>query len=193
MIIKMKNLFVITLLALGSLALTGCSKTASESICTIHGTVPDPSKEGKKIFLIPMFGKQDAEHVDSTVIKDGKFEFRSDSAEMKIIRLDYHYRDNVQELLVVTEPGELQVAIGPDSRCSGTPQNDSLQVWKDNIIRLNKAYNLLRMQNDRQPSDSAAARMKEMQAEFKSFNHAFYSRQPAGIFKDFLKKTMGEQ
>lgn len=36
MIIKMKNLFVITLLALGSLALTGCSKTASESICTIR-------------------------------------------------------------------------------------------------------------------------------------------------------------
>ena len=192
MIIKMRNLLIISLLALGSLALTGCSKTASESICTIHGTVPDPSKEGKKIFLIPMFGKQDAEHVDSTVIKDGKFLFRSDSAEMKIIRLDYHYRDNVQELLVVTEPGELRVTIGPDSRCSGTPQNDSLQVWKDNIIHRNKAYNLLRLQYDRQPSDSAAARMKKMQADYKSFNHAFYSRQPAGILKDFLKKMVGE-
>ena len=36
-----------------------------------------------------------------------------------------------ENLLVITEPGETYVTIGPVSSSRGTPQNDSLQVWKN--------------------------------------------------------------
>ncbi len=172
--------------------LCGCSSLDSHSACRIHGAVPDKTKEGIKIFLVPVDGIQDAAHVDSTVIKDGKFSFDKDTTGMYIIRLDYHYRDNVQELLVVTEPGDVNVTIGPNSTTGGTPQNDSLQSWKDRIIRRNMNYNRLLFQYDRHPSDSLAAALKSLQKEYVLFNKTFYSRQPAGVFKDFLRRMTGE-
>lgn len=186
----MRNLFIISIFVLTLLTLTGCNNTASTTESHISGVVTDPGKEGKKIFLVPVDGLQDAAHVDSTVIKNGKFEFTKDSTAMEVIRLDYHFRENVQELLVVTEPGEVKVTIGPNGTTAGTPQNDSLQVWKDNIIRLNTTYNRLRMQNDKAPKDSITQRLKAMQAEYKAFNKAFYDRQPEGVFKDFLKRFL---
>lgn len=186
----MRNLFIISALALLLLSLSGCSKKTSPTESHISGVVTDASKEGKKIFLVPVDGLQDAAHVDSTVIKDGKFEFTKDSTAMEVIRLDYHFRENVQELLVVTEPGEIEVTIGPNSTTAGTPQNDSLQVWKDQIIRFNTTYNRLRMQNDSLHNDSITQRLKAMQAEYKALNKAFYERQPEGVFKDFLKRLV---
>ena len=189
----MRNLYIYSILACCLFVFLGCSSSSRSAECRIHGIVPDKSKEGIKVFLVPVDGVQDAAHVDSTVIKDGKFEFTKDSTGMGVIRLDYHYRDNVQELLVVTEPGDVNVTIGPNSTTAGTPQNDSLQAWKDQIIRRNVAYNQLRYQNDRHPSDSATNKLKAMQKDYLSFNKAFRSRQPAGVFKDFLKRITGEK
>lgn len=188
----MKKLFIFCLLALGLVSYTGCSKTGGNGECHISGVVPDQTKAGKKIFLVPVDGIQDAAHVDSVVIKDGKFAFDKDSTGMYVIRLDYHYRDNVQELLVVTEPGEVKVTIGPNSTTAGTPQNDSLQVWKDQVITRNIAYNKLRYQNDKHPVDSVTNRLKEMQKEYAAFNKAFCNRQPDGVFKNFLRRITGE-
>lgn len=184
----MRRILIFSLLALGLITYASCEKQSNKNTCHISGIVTDSTKNGKKIFLVPVDGAQDAAHVDSTVIKDGKFEFTKDSTGMEIIRLDYHYRDNVQELLVVTEPGEVKVTIGPNSTSSGTPQNDSLQAWKDNIIRRNIAYNRLRMQNDKTPNDSITEKLKTMQEEYKTFNKAFRDRQPNGVFKNFLAR-----
>ena len=49
------------------------------------------------------------ETVDSVVIENGTFEFTSDLNEMKVIRVDYHFRSGVQDLLVVSEPGVLRL------------------------------------------------------------------------------------
>lgn len=189
----MKKLFAVCLLTLGIVCYAGCTKSGNDNVCRILGVVLDSTKEGKKIFLVPVDGPQDAAHVDSAVIKDGKFEFTKDSTGMEIIRLDYHFRDNVQELLVVTEPGEVNVVIGPNSTTAGTPQNDSLQVWKDQIIRRNNAYNQLRLKNDKSPTDSVTRQLKEMQREYLSFNKTFRARQPEGVFKDFMKRMTGEK
>lgn len=170
------------------MVMAGC-KPASKGTCRIHGIMESSRWDGKKIFLVPMFGLQDAAHVDSVVIKDGKFEFTADTTEMKVIRIDYHYRDGVQDLLVVSEPGDIAVAIGANSVSSGTPQNDSLQVWKDQMMKFNTEYNKLRMQARQAGSeDILMTKGKEIQMQLRDFNAAFTKRQTSGVFKDFLQK-----
>ena len=114
----------------------------SLSSCTrgqyrIHGRVTSPELEGIQVFLVPL-GHEDAEHVDSVHIHNYEFSFTGDTQWMCDIRLDKRHRDKGQSLLVVTEPGDIYVTIGPDSVGGGTPQNDSLQVWKDLTIRQNR-------------------------------------------------------
>lgn len=90
---KMMLLMVIALMTVTSMVVMAGCKSAEKGNCRIHGTMESNRWDGKKIFLVPMFGLQDAAHVDSVVIKDGKFEFVADTTEMKVIRIDYHYRD----------------------------------------------------------------------------------------------------
>ena len=77
------------------------------------------------------------ETVDSMVVADGKFAFTADTCDLRVIRVDYHFRIGVQDLLVITEPGDLVVNIDSISSCKGTPQNDSLQAWKERTERFN--------------------------------------------------------
>lgn len=112
----------------------------TDTTCRIHGTVGIEQLNGKRIFLVPLFGPQTAEYVDSVVIKDGKFEFVTDSAKMFKILVDYHFRAGVQTLLVVGEPGDIQVKIDSISSAGGAPQNDSLQVWKEITEQFNHDY-----------------------------------------------------
>ena len=59
------------------------------------------------------------------------FEFRGTEEKMADIRIERFKRLGNENLLVITEPGETYVTIGPVSSSRGTPQNDSLQVWKN--------------------------------------------------------------
>lgn len=125
----MKKLLGLLLLAF---ILVGCSQKAAQSgKCVIKGRVANPSLEGKRIFLVPMYGPKDSAHVDSVEIKDGNFEFHKDSVMLAKILLDYRYRFNTQTLLVVTDPGVVEVIIDSVSSAKGTPQNEVLQRWKE--------------------------------------------------------------
>jgi len=106
--------------------------------CRIHGTAPK-KLENVRIFLVPL-KDQSKEAVDSIEIKNGRFEFVTTKRVVADIRLDYHYRDGIQNLLVVTEPGDIYVTIDSVSSSKGTPQNDSLQWWKDLTISHNQQY-----------------------------------------------------
>lgn len=105
----------------------------------IHGRVTSNELEDVQVFLVPL-GHETAEFVDSVHIHDHEFFFQGDEHWMCEIRLSKYHRDKGQNLLVVTEPGDIYVTIGPDSRGGGTPQNDSLQVWKDLTIRRNTVF-----------------------------------------------------
>ncbi len=185
-VIAMVAIGLMTAISMGVMA--GC-KSAEKGTCHIHGTMESSRWDGKKIFLVPMFGLQDAAHVDSVVIKDGKFEFTADTVEMKVIRVDYHYRDGVQDLLLVSEPGDVDVTIGANSISGGTPQNDSLQVWKDQQMKFHSEYMKLRMQARQEGSDAILmAKGKEIQNALRAYNVEFAKRMTPGVFKDFLDK-----
>lgn len=108
----------------------------------IHGRVTSNELEGVKVFLVP-YGHEERENVDSTLIHNHEFSFKGNKHWMCTVRLIAHERYKGQDLLVATEPGDIFVTIGPDSRGGGTPLNDSLQVWKDLTIEHNRLYGQL--------------------------------------------------
>lgn len=131
----MNKKHILTAWVIAATAFAGCTSTPKEeSLCHIHG-IANERFEGKKIFLVPVNGPATTETVDSVVITDGRFEFVSEPGEMKVIRIDYRYRTGVEDLLVVMEPGEVEVTIDTISSGKGTPQNNTLQQWKEQTLQ----------------------------------------------------------
>ena len=152
----MRKILLGMAVALTVIMMTGCGKSQSAvegGQCRIHGTISQQYND-KRIFLVPLTGPQTAEYVDSIEVKDGKFEFTTDTLMMAKILVDYHYRMGVQPLLVVTEPGDVQVTIGEISSATGTPQNDSLQQWKMATETHNSQLMQLRQQSKDEQADS---------------------------------------
>ncbi len=187
-----KILSVLVVVALAALV-ASCESSSRGDVCLIDGTT-NPRFDNKKIFLVPLYGPQDAPHVDSVVVKDCRFHFEKDTTEIAVIRLDYHVRTGVQDLLVVTEPGQLTVTIDSVSDAHGTPQNDSLSKWK----AMSTEYNRARVQCVRaaraaqQAGDSAtvarlAAEMDSLYTHHKQQTRSLAARLPDGVLKDFLE------
>lgn len=178
-------------MALGAMMFVGCQKSKD---CQIHGTVVGEQYEGKRIFLVPFTGPATAETVDSIEIKDGKFEFTPDSMQMYKILLDYHYRFGTQPLIVVAEPGEIKVTIDTISSAVGTPQNDSLQVWKELTEKHQREYGaLMRLVNAKvkQNDTIEAAKVKEqaqrIHVAYKNRTRAMAANMEGTILGSFLK------
>ena len=126
----------------------------------IHGRVTSNDLEGVRVFLVPV-GHEEPENVDSLEIHNHEFSFKGKKHWMCAIRLHRLYRDKGQNLLVATEPGDIYVTIGPNSTGGGTPQNDSLQVWKDLTIEKNLRYGELWEAGRKDLADSLQAAYKE--------------------------------
>jgi hypothetical protein len=185
----------VAMMATLALALAGCQPSApQQGTCVIKGSIPE-AWNGKKIFLVPMNGPQDSLHVDSVVIENGQFEFTKDTCQLEVIRVDYHYRQGVQDLLLLTEPGTLTVSIGANSTSSGTPQNDSLQAWKTLTERQNQDAAPYRIQlreaaktGDAQAKEEAEAKLKDLRRAYKQRTRQMAANLPEGDLKDFLGK-----
>ncbi len=132
----MRKIFYLLMVLFG-MGLVCCSKSNEEYI--VKGSTTQSRLNGERVFLVP-YGSptiEDSIGVDSTVIKDGKFEFRSRKGEyLARVTVDKRVRHGTQDLLIVTEPGEITVVIDSVSIGGGTPQNEALQSWKD--MKLNR-------------------------------------------------------
>lgn len=110
----------------------GCCGNPKEEY-VVKGSTSQERLEGERVFLVP-YGSptiEDSIGVDSTVIKNGKFEFRGHKGEfLARVTMDKRVRYGTQDLLIVTEPGEITVIIDSVSSGTGTPQNNVLQAWK---------------------------------------------------------------
>ena len=162
--------------------------------CHITGTVNGEQYEGKYIFLVPNSGPATVETVDSVEITNGKFHFEPDSMQMYKILLDYHYRLDLQPLLVVGEPGTIEVIIDSISHATGTPQNDSLEQWKVQTEIHNRELYKMRMYiKDLQGRfDTVQAKYILQRADSFHLVYKNYTRQLAknmkeGVLHDFLK------
>ena len=165
--------------AVAAVCMLGCQHPTTDGKCHIRGTVNGPEYEGKRIFLVPLTGPATAETVDSMEIKGGKFEFSPDTMQMYKILLDYHYRYGTQPLLVVAEPGNINVVIDSISHATGTPQNDSLEKWKEATEKHNSEYVMLYRAQKKAQADSVHAR-------YKQFTRRMAANMKEGTLHDFL-------
>ena len=162
--------------------------------CRIHGTVVGEQYEGKLVFLVPLKGSATLETVDSVVIRDGRFEFRADSMKLYKILLDYHFRYGTQSLLVVGEPGDIEVIIDSISHGKGTPLNDSLEKWRLVTEQHNQVFGPLNQRiyqenlaGHHEVADSLRAISDSIHLEYKNFTRQMSENLQPGALHDFLK------
>lgn len=141
---------IIIMLLAGAVMLASCSQ---EKGYVIYGTVSNPELEGAQVFLVPLENPV-KETIDSVVIHNQMFEFRGTEEKMADIRIERYKRYGNENLLVVTEPGETFVTIGQVSSGRGTPQNDSLQVWKNLTMQYYQQSGSLRKQGMKAEADA---------------------------------------
>lgn len=115
--------------------LVGCSAPEDPNTFVIEGQLvcseDKPIADSTILYLVPVKGPH-PRPVDSVyVCKDGRFRFEGNVEQMAVLRLAWRVRYGTQELLVCTEPGTIHVTLGEKSSSYGTPQNDSLQAWKE--------------------------------------------------------------
>ncbi|PZX16822.1 uncharacterized protein DUF4369 [Breznakibacter xylanolyticus] len=137
-------------LAMLMFCIYGCSEGAR---FVIRGQLQGAQYDGEKIYMVPIENAS-LHRIDSTVIKNGQFWFDgvADTIEIYVLRARPLLRLQLQELLVVKEPGDIQVTLSENSVASGTSLNDSLQMWKREKMQLDSLYysyyNKIRHSND---------------------------------------------
>jgi hypothetical protein len=127
-VFKMKKIFISIALLI---FVFGCSKG---NMLIISGKT-DVKYDGTKVYLVPL-PNPIADIVDSAIIKKGKFVFkkRADSVYISHITVSRKANAPIERLLIVVEPGELNVLLDTISCASGTTLNDKLQGWKDTTV-----------------------------------------------------------
>ena len=182
-------------IALAAVTMMFSCQSANNGKCRINGVVNGEQYEGKRIFLVPMYGPKTAEYVDSMELTNGQFHFEPDSAQMYKILLDYHYRFGLQPLLIVGEPGTIEVIIDSISHATGTPQNDSLEKWKVQteihnlqLAKMRKNIADLQMKGDTVQAQYLAQRADSFHLAYKNYTRRLAKNLKEGVLYDFLKE-----
>ena len=175
------------------LALVICSCSLNDE-CRIHGTLPSDKYDGNYIFLVPVFNT-DSVGVDSTKIVGREFELVTSKHVVADIRLPYRVRYGIQNLLVVTEPGDVFASIDTISKGWGTPQNDSIQMWKNSTMNFRSRYaSFSRAAHEAQQSGDTVSygafksQMESVREEYIRQTHALADNMEGSILSDFLNR-----
>jgi hypothetical protein len=130
LIVMMRN-FVFFILFVCCLA--ACNNEKKDSNYRISGNVAYAGIKMDSVWVylesVTTNGKE--RFKDSVRLVNGSFVFTGNKERLASIHLPRAYRYLYQELLVVTENGNIHVSIDEKSAGFGTPQNDSLQLWKN--------------------------------------------------------------
>lgn len=169
------------------LAFASCK---TESTYTIEGTLPNSNYDGEFIFLTPLVNAT-RERVDSTFISGGRFRFTGLAAdsEMFVLRTRPILRFELQELLLVKEQGTTQVQIGSISSATGTPLNDSMQLWKDKLSSFDSLNYLLASQfegADPDQKQKLITQSDSLKLEINRFNYQFVLNNQQNVVGKFV-------
>ncbi len=188
------NSLIIAALAVIATACGTGSKTSDDGLCHIHGTIPE-KWNGVRVFLVPTSGPATAETVDSTVIEDGRFEFVKDTMGLYDLRVDYRHRLGLQQLVVVTEPGDVYADLGSWSSARGTEQNDSLQVWKEWTEKKQAGFVALKdsLKSVGVSGDAMKLEIEAFREKNRVRDREFYNNLKPCLLKDELKRNYGSR
>lgn len=174
------------------LVLIGCQ---TDPQFVLKGQLPDKTYDGELMYLVPIENAP-IERVDSAFIVDGTFRFRSTTrnSEIYVIRAKPVLRFNLQELLVVKEPGIVTVNIGKKSSATGTALNDSLQQWKEKKAVADFLYeDLMHQLKTDTIADQAVLKQKadSLIVRITDFHYNFVRNNRNNVVGKFVNKMMG--
>ncbi|SHJ53895.1 protein of unknown function [Bacteroides stercorirosoris] len=140
--------------------INGCH-TAEKRTMNIEGIISS-AHDGQIMYLVPR-PHPTPETVDSTYITNGTF-FFSIPADSGIYDLTISRQADayVQRLLIIAEEGTLHANMGTNSSSSGTPLNNQLQHWKEQMETTAKETTLLSLKiNKNKENDIVTTTLKE--------------------------------
>lgn len=192
--------FIYLLLALVCTGVFSCKKENEEYV--VKGSTTQERLNGHRVFIVP-YGSptiEDSIGVDSTVIENGKFEFRSRKGEyLARVTMDRKVRYGTQDLLIVTEPGIINIVIDSVSSGTGTPQNDALQQWKDlkenrDNVHWNQSQHIkyLREQGDTVYANSLADSLRNFNLHYLNQVHEIMRGLGSGTAYNLLRQSYGD-
>lgn len=170
------------------LLLASCTNPANEFV--IEGSLPSNKYDGEWMYLVPM-GPHTPADVDSVMITNGTFTLKGSEERMRVLRVRHRLRFYIQELLVVTEPGTIQVKADQVGSVTGTPQNDALQEWKTrrerNSTLLMNAYQQLKQASS---ADSIVwqNQLDSLREDERNYNFQFLMKQGNNTLGKFFDK-----
>lgn len=157
----------------------------------IEGTLPSVKYDGEWIYLVPM--ENAPGRVDSVKISNASFSFSGQGEEMRVLRLRHALRPYIQELLVVTEPGIIQVTADSTGSVTGTPQNDALQQWKEGREKKQAGYRFIRqgLQTSTGEDSLYLAQMRDnLKVQEQEMNFLFLKEQRDNTLGMFMQKML---
>lgn len=195
---------ILLFLAAASL-LTSC-KNLGDNEYEVSGTI-DKSADGTKVILERQGGMFGFAPVDTTVVKDGKFEFKGTAEEpgLRFLKFEAQPKGKVEFVL---EEGAIKLEVNKDtlqnSKRSGTFNNDKLSEYyaeaksvRQKMIDFQKQHEPEMMQA-RKNKDTATA--ERLRTQFSVFNkeleqkaNAFLKKNPDSYVSLLLVKTMSPQ
>lgn len=195
----MKKLLIAALSAFGLIA-AACSESQPESV--VKGSTSLDRLNGHRVFIVP-YGSptiEDSIGVDSVVIENGQFEFRlRKGTYLARVTVDRKVRYGTQDLLIVTEPGEITVVIDSISSGHGTPQNEALQSWKDlkedhDRVQWNQSQHIkyLQEQGDTVYAAALTDSLRQFNDNYNKQVHEIMRIMGSGPAYDFLHQRYGD-
>ena len=179
------------LVSLVSIVLLAASCAKDDSY-VIEGTLYGGKNfEDQIIYLVPFEGAT-PENIDSAVIHDGRFRFDGKAKEdgVYIIRMRPMMRLFIDELIVIKEPGRIHTMLSQHSSAKGTPQNDSLQSWREYKASVDSVMLDVRKQMKKATGEDLEALKRKqdtLKAQFDAHNRASISVNN-NAFGEFLDK-----
>ncbi len=179
-------------IATSSLVLSACANDGPCGECRIHGTLPSDKWDGEYVYFVPMYDVKET-GMDSAKITGNEFNLSTTKSTLYDIRLSWRTRFGLQRLLLATEPGDVAVTIDSISFGGGTPQNDSLQAWKDRTAdyrlaaaALSTAYNNFYAAGDSVAGDAVKAQAKAARAAYRQATERMADSMPGTPVAKFL-------
>nr|WP_321406287.1 DUF4369 domain-containing protein [uncultured Carboxylicivirga sp.] len=162
----------------------------------INGKLPSNDFDGEYVYLVPFENATQAK-VDSTLILEGKFVFRgsTDHPEVCILRTRPLLRLKLEEILIIKEPGILNVTLASTSYAKGTVSNDSLQKWKEFKTNFDSIFRQALMQykssSDSLEKQNISLKLDSLKEISSNFYQTFIETNKNNTAGEFVRKILG--
>lgn len=192
---------MLLILACGAL-IVSCNRLA-ENEYEISGEINE-TLNGKYMVLEKPGGYMGAIPIDTVKIEGGKFVFKGTSTDPSLHYVSVMDRPETR-LDIILEPGALELEVDKDSvfksQRSGTPNNDALQEYRNEVVKVDKksqayikknkqVYMDAMQKNDTAKANKLNGELKKLGEEKKKVQTNFLDKNPNALISIFIIREM---